>query len=395
MIRGSESLLYDAVYAGIQDQVYVMKPAENTYVYEFLNESAKKATGLSDQVIGQTFEEVFSQNIASVLITEYDKVMQKKDIIIYEDEYVVDNQTRHSNITLSPILNKQGNVDVIVGVVKDITNQKNAERELSHLWNELNKSKKRYQSLFKDNSDAIISFDLEGRITNGNPQVQDITGFKPIELIGKTCNAILDEESTAKLLNLINQPSSGKTAQLNVEITNRSNQIKSVSVKVSPLILNQKIQGTYAIFHDLTKEIETIKKWEESEERFRIIAEHAHDMISLLNYQGRIIYASPSYKRIVGFDNQEYTGKIFLYHIHPEDQERLQEIVVNSIKNGTPFSLQTRHYTMDGSYIWVEANGAPVLIKQIILNTWSSWQEILQCKRCMRNNWNIMLRMTI
>ncbi|WP_058308029.1 PAS domain S-box protein [Gracilibacillus massiliensis] len=358
--RGTEILLYNTLYDGIQDQVYIMKPIENKFVYAFINEVAIKETGLSKKIIGKAISDVLPSVQASFLISKYNDVLHTKKLIEYEDQFEVNAKTKYSKTTLSPIKKETGEIKAIVAVVKDITQQKIAEKELGKLWGELNKSKKRYQSLFKDNPDPIISFDLEGRIVNSNPQVENVTGYKPIELIGLTFSKLVDEKSNHKLLDFLKQPSSGQVDLMTIQIKHRTNRFVPVSVKISPLILDNQVEGVYVILRDLTNEIETKKKLEESEERFRLIAENAHDMITLLNHQGRIIYASPSYKRIVGYSHNEYIGRIFSHNIHIEDQERLNQIIVKSIQEAIPFSIQNKHYCEKGSYIWVEANGTPV-----------------------------------
>ena len=44
---------------------------------------------------------------------------------------------------------------------------------------------------------------------------------------------------------------------------------------------------------DVTEREEAAQALRESEERFRLIAEHAHDLIALLDVEGRYRYLSP------------------------------------------------------------------------------------------------------
>ncbi|MGP4042011.1 PAS domain S-box protein [Gracilibacillus sp. D59] len=364
MINGMETMFLNILNVGIKDQVYAMKAVNGRFIYEFVNDAVLEKTDITRTCIGMSVEQVLPSTQASFLIGKYREVLDEKDIVEYADSYSANSKTNYSNTTLTPIIDKQGNVQLIVAVVQDVTKQKEAEQELHQIWNELNKNKKWYQSLFKDNPDAIISFDLEGKIINGNPQVKDVTGYHSVELIGKSINMLLDQQSNEKFDNLILKSHSEQLDSIEIKVKHCSNALIPVTVKITPLILDDKVEGFYAIFHDMTKEKESEKKLQESEERFRIIAENAHDLIVLLNHQGRIIYASPSFKRIVGFSQDEYLDKIFLHNIHPEDQESLHELVTGSIKEGKPFSVQNRHYTNQQSYIWVEANGTPVFDEQ-------------------------------
>ena len=61
-----------------------------------------------------------------------------------------------------------------------------------------------------------------------------------------------------------------------------------------------------------------------SEARYRLIAENADDLVALLDADGRWIYTSPSYERIL--DAAELApGRDAFARVHPDDAERLRE----------------------------------------------------------------------
>jgi len=57
----------------------------------------------------------------------------------------------------------------------------------------------------------------------------------------------------------------------------------------------------------------------QSEERFRLIAEHAHDLIALLDKEGRFHYLSPSWESALGYPAGALLGTVALELIHPDD----------------------------------------------------------------------------
>lgn len=64
---------------------------------------------------------------------------------------------------------------------------------------------------------------------------------------------------------------------------------------------------------------------EENEANFRIVADFTYDWEYWISPDGRIIYCSPSCKRITGYEAQEFVKRPQLLHeiIHPEDQPLL------------------------------------------------------------------------
>ncbi|WP_138417447.1 sensor domain-containing protein [Aquibacillus sediminis] len=248
-------------------------------------------------------------------------------------------------------------------MVKDITDEKQAKLETEKTLEYLEESKQRYKSLFHHNSDAIFSLDLSGIVTNANTAVQQVTQYKRKELFGLSFSTLVVEKDQSTYHDLLNQAKDGETGFAQLRLINKVGETVTVSVKVTPLIIDGTLFGMYGILRDITDFVEAQKRLAESEERFRIITENAHDLISLIDDSGTIIYCSPSYQQILGFDNHEYEGNLFLHNIHPDDTSRINEVILKSINSGELFTVQFRQYNHEGDWVWSESNGTPVFDK--------------------------------
>ncbi|HPH26061.1 MAG TPA: PAS domain S-box protein, partial [Pseudomonadota bacterium] len=65
-----------------------------------------------------------------------------------------------------------------------------------------------------------------------------------------------------------------------------------------------------------------IKQLEQSEERFRIIAEHSTELISLHDSSGHRLYIAPSVEEVLGYSTDELE-KVSNYSLMPQE-DRLQ-----------------------------------------------------------------------
>jgi PAS domain S-box-containing protein len=72
-----------------------------------------------------------------------------------------------------------------------------------------------------------------------------------------------------------------------------------------------------------------------SEERYRLIAENAADLVALVDRDGRWIYTSPSYERVLDKPDLE-PGVDAFRRVHPEDAERAQLALARAAAIGKP-----------------------------------------------------------
>jgi two-component system cell cycle sensor histidine kinase/response regulator CckA len=95
-----------------------------------------------------------------------------------------------------------------------------------------------------------------------------------------------------------------------------------------------------------------------SEEYFRSLIENALDIITVLDDDGTIRYASPSMERVLGFSAGTLTGENMLTKLHPEDQCMLQQKLQFGRQNaGVAQSFEFRIRHSDGEWRVLEAIG--------------------------------------
>ena len=97
-----------------------------------------------------------------------------------------------------------------------------------------------------------------------------------------------------------------------------------------------------------------------SEERFRLIAENAGDLIAVWDGEGTRIYSSPSYEKVLGFPPAEWSGTPPCTRIHPDDQEGVRQAVQAAVGTGAGQVIEHRIQHSDGSWRVLESHVSPV-----------------------------------
>lgn len=93
------------------------------------------------------------------------------------------------------------------------------------------------------------------------------------------------------------------------------------------------------------------------ESMFRMLTDHASDLILQLSADGGIEYVSPSCRRIIGYDPTALIGHPSFDFIHPEDHKRIQRARRRVLRgNFLRVTYRLRH--AEGHYVWVEAHAS-------------------------------------
>lgn len=99
---------------------------------------------------------------------------------------------------------------------------------------------------------------------------------------------------------------------------------------------------------------EARERLREGERRYRLITEHAGDLVSMVDRDGRWLYASPSYSRIL-HKEQLGIGRDAFSSLHEEDQFRVRGALQVVVRSGESCRLRMRLHTASGDIRRLEA----------------------------------------
>ncbi len=222
----------------------------------------------------------------------------------------------HFPVEISARLHHIGGEQVMLVVVRDITERKHAEEELI-------RSEERLRIIYENAPDAYYLTDLKGEFIDGNGAAEKIIGYPKEELIGKSFLEVgllqkKDIPRAAKLLgrNVVGQ----RTGPDVFDLKRRDGDRVSVEISTFPVkIENQTL--VLGIARDISGRIKAEAAVRESEERFRSIAETAADAIVFMDHAGYVRYWNKAAKYIFGYTSDEVIGKKVDLIIQEEDLE--------------------------------------------------------------------------
>jgi diguanylate cyclase (GGDEF)-like protein/PAS domain S-box-containing protein len=90
-----------------------------------------------------------------------------------------------------------------------------------------------------------------------------------------------------------------------------------------------------------------------------------YDVITQIDPDGIILYASPSHKWVLGIDVEKVIGTLIFERLHPDDKAEALAIFSRAVAEGKrpdPFALRYQH--VDGRYLWMECSSTVLMDEQ-------------------------------
>jgi two-component system, cell cycle sensor histidine kinase and response regulator CckA len=96
------------------------------------------------------------------------------------------------------------------------------------------------------------------------------------------------------------------------------------------------------------------------EELFHLISENAADMIAVVDMEGKRIFNSVSYQKVLGYSQEELQASSGFEQIHPEDRERVKNAAAEARRTGVGKTLEYRLRHKNGAWLVLESTSSVI-----------------------------------
>lgn len=161
-------------FASIND-VYYQTNAER--VVEIMSPSIERLVGMKpEQFIGKRTDSLIKKEKADEIFTALKKSGRLEDVRL--NFRLPNGECKVLSFNIEAKSNETGDIVGTVGIIRDITKQALSERELVN-------SENKFKEIFHSISDIYYRSDKDSVVKIISPSVEQITGFKPEEVLGK------------------------------------------------------------------------------------------------------------------------------------------------------------------------------------------------------------------
>ena len=254
----------------------------------------------------------------------------------------------------------------------DITQTKQAEDALRELTKTLERRVRRQTAQIRVQAEAIAHLAEGVTITNGSDWMESrfvsvneascrITGYTAGELMGRPRSILTGAETDRETLHRIQRDlSKGKAGQAELILYRKDGTPYNAEVSITPLRSGgRRPAGFVTIHRDITERKRASQAIEESEQRFRRMADHAPVMIWMSDTEKSCTWCNKPWLEFRGRTMDQEMGNGWTEGVHPDDLALCLETYSTHFDTREPFDMEYRTLRRDGEWRWLFVSGNP------------------------------------
>jgi PAS domain S-box-containing protein len=218
--------------------------------------------------------------------------------------------------------------------------------------------------LFDASPDCVKVLDLEGRLERINErgcQLMEIDD--PAAVLGADWAGVWPAEAVGRARAAVRTARAGGTGRFTGFCPTLRGSPRWWDVTVAPVRdVSDQVVRLLVVSHDVTERQEAAAHLARSEAHFRALIEQIGELISVLDADGRIVYANPAYAQILGRAPSDAVGLRAFDLVHPDDVARV--VAVFGEAAATPGGVAHAEYRarrLDGTWATLSSTARNLL----------------------------------
>jgi len=236
---------------------------------------------------------------------------------------------------------------------RDITDRKKIEEAF--------RLKERELRSITDTVPSLLAFIDKGhRYRFNNQAYHTWFGESPELIYGKHIRDVAGEETYQSIRPYLEQALAGQPSRYEIKVRLKNSGERFVSGTYTPHYNDGgEIEGVVSNVHDITEHRLAELKVQESEQRFRALADTTPVMIWTANVSKERDYFNKTWLEFTGKTLEQEQGFQWISNIHPDDQKNFIDTYHKFFNARQPFKIEYRLRHHDGQYCWVLSHAVP------------------------------------
>jgi two-component system sensor histidine kinase/response regulator len=208
------------------------------------------------------------------------------------------NQRRLEIVDI-PLLSASGKVERIVGMARDVTEQRRTERRRDSL-----------AAIIESSDDAIMSVSPDLRLIQWNPGAEKMYGFTAQEAIGQSFTLMVPAELHSRAFAQFDAMRADRSYIERIEVPGRRKDGSLIDVSIVGFSVYSR-SGELLGFSSIHRDISERLRVERERALLAAAVENSEDALTTISMDGRITSLNPSAQKLFGLSAHEAIGQPF------------------------------------------------------------------------------------
>ena len=230
--------------------------------------------------------------------------------------------------------------------------------------------------LLAENASDLVLWACDGVLRWVSPSVTAVLGWAEEDLVGKSFLAIVHPEDVEKAQSMRPYVYGGGQVQTRLRGLTKDGRIRWFEVRVTPYVdADRNNDGSITSARDITEQVAAEEARDaaeralrEREDRYRLLAENASDLVYFADAAGRALWVAPTVEVSLGWTADQLVGTVVTELVHPDDWDvvaAINEIAASgdevlALRHGTTHPVLARVRQRDGEYRWMSVSATRV-----------------------------------
>ena len=373
----------DKIINTIADPVFVK---DRKHCWVLVNDALCRFMGhIREELIGRSDYEFFPKEQADIFWEKDEAVFASGRENINEEQFTDASGTVHTIVTKKTLYTDIAGASCIVGVIRDITDQKKAEDdlraanekmsaaqvmlreqllELQRSRDSLHDSEARYRAVFENTGTATVLLSEDTVIALANEEFERLSGYRKEEINGKMkwTEFVVREDLERMLAQHRQRRMNGETALRHYEFrfVTRTGDIRNIWLTID---LIPTTKQSVASLMDITARVRAEDALRTSEQKLRALLDQTFQFIGVMTPDGVLIDANRTALEFAGIRVADVIGKPFWETPWWTHSAKLQEELRSAIQKaagGEFVRFEATHPAADGTMHVIDFSLKPV-----------------------------------
>ncbi|MEI7688421.1 MAG: PAS domain-containing protein, partial [Planctomycetota bacterium] len=256
---------------------------------------------------------------------------------------------------------------------QDVSERKRTGMELERLAQASELQRRIYETALSSSADFNYVFDLQGRFVYVNKALLELWGKSLPEAVGRNFHELdYPPELAARLQAQIQEVIATRhSIKDETPYTSAVGERQYEYIFQPVLAADGSVEAVSGSTRDITERKQAERALLESVQLYRAIGESIDYGVWVCDRQGRNLYASESFLRLVGITQQQCEEFGWSDLLHPDDAERTIAAWKACVESGGQWDMEHRFFGQDGNWHPILARGVPVRDERGEITAWA------------------------